>query len=68
MPRTALAFATTTMLLLNGSMASATMPLPSRCADAQSVCVISLRMMVPPPPRPVDLMITEARIERIGAN
>lgn len=56
MPRTALTLATCSMLLLNGSMALAMMPAPSRCGDVDTVCVISLRMMEPPPQRPVDLM------------
>ncbi|PVH30491.1 hypothetical protein [Pararhodobacter oceanensis] len=44
------------MFLLNGSMASATMPAVASCSDPQSVCVISLRMMAPPPARPATLM------------
>ncbi|MCB1405927.1 MAG: hypothetical protein KDK01_06605 [Rhodobacteraceae bacterium] len=55
MPRIALALATAATLLLNGSVALATMPAPSRCTDREAVCVISLRMMVPPPARPADL-------------
>jgi len=64
MPRTALALAATATLLLNGSMALATvpaqLPTPSRCSEFGAVCVISLRMMSPPPARPADLIKTEA--------
>lgn len=54
--RPLLALATLALLLLNGSMALATMPSP--CAPpGAGVCEISLRMMTPPPPRPLDLMV-----------
>lgn len=56
MPRSVLAFAAAATLLLNGSMASATLPAPSRCGNVEAVCVIALRMMERPPARPVDLM------------
>ncbi|MCB1397934.1 MAG: hypothetical protein H6898_14820 [Rhodobacter sp.] len=47
-------------LLLNGSMALATMPTP--CAPpGTGVCAVPLRMMTPPPPRPLDLMARHQR-------
>lgn len=67
-PKAALALATTAILLLNGSMASATMPAPARCGNAQSVCVISLRMMAPPPPRPSDLLAQQHAAALIAAS
>jgi hypothetical protein len=60
MPRTALALAATATLLLNGSMASATMPAPASCGNAETVCIISLRMMERPPQRPADLLTRHA--------
>ncbi|WP_323037863.1 hypothetical protein [Pararhodobacter sp.] len=63
MPRTALALAATATLMLNGSMASATMPATSHCGDVETVCVISLRMMEAPPQRPVDLMTRHGSAE-----
>jgi len=68
MPRAALAAIAT--LLLNGSMAMATMPAPATCSAEQRVCEISLRMMTPPPPRPADLRVqasADANSLRIAA-
>ncbi|MCL4676246.1 MAG: hypothetical protein KJZ59_09530 [Pararhodobacter sp.] len=55
MPRTALVLAAFATMSLNGSVALATMPAPARCSNPETVCVISLRMMAPPPPRPTNL-------------
>ena len=52
MTRALLALALLSALLLPGSMALASVP---SCHDRASVCVMPLRMMSPPPPRPVDL-------------
>ena len=57
MARTALALATLLTLTLNGSMALASMPV---CGQTPGVCALSLRMMTPPPPRPVDLALRHA--------
>ncbi|HPD93970.1 MAG: hypothetical protein H6900_00580 [Rhodobacter sp.] len=52
MTRALLALALLFALSLPGSMALASVP---SCHDRASVCVMPLRMMSPPPPRPVDL-------------
>lgn len=54
MTRTALALATLLTLMLNGSLASAAAT-PLACTH-DGVCVISLRMLTPPPPRPANLI------------
>jgi hypothetical protein len=58
--RSALALVVATPLLLNGSMALATMSATPSCDDA-AVCALSLRMMAPPPPRPADLRVRHDR-------
>jgi hypothetical protein len=55
-------------LLLNGSMAAASMPEPiGVCTEAQQVCRIALRMMAPPPPRPAHITarVVERRSEAV---
>lgn len=53
MTRAALALATLLTLTLNGSLASAAAQ-PLACTR-DGVCVISLRMLAPPPHRPANL-------------
>lgn len=53
MTRAALALATLLTLMLNGSLASAAAT-PLACTT-DGVCVISLRMLSPPPRRPENL-------------
>jgi len=55
MPRTALALAATATLLLNGSMALASVPMPT-CSSRTEVCRISLALLAAPPARPADLL------------